>query len=83
VLRRLPSVDDFLRAPLGAFVGGAYRDEQRAIRFAAATRLLTAPDARVAAVAAAVGLSEAGLALLIRRETGLTIQVYRKQLRRD
>jgi AraC-like DNA-binding protein len=64
-------------------LGISYRDEQVAARFRAVTELLGQTDTKLAVIAAEVGLSEAGLALLVRRATGLGPLAYRARLRNE
>jgi AraC-like DNA-binding protein len=60
--------------------GASFRTEQADARFRAAEELLRGDD-QLAAVAARVGLSEDGLALLVRARTGLTPAELRRRLR--
>jgi AraC-like DNA-binding protein len=61
--------------------GTTFRDEVRDARFDAARELLVHGDAKVAAIAGRVGLSENALARLVRDKTGATPAELRKRHR--
>lgn len=63
-----------------ADAGSSFRAEQADARFRAANELLDSDD-KLAVVASRLGLSEDGLALLVRGRTGLTPAELRKKLR--
>lgn len=59
--------------------GTSFHDEVTTARFEAARTLLTAPDAKIASVAARVGWSERTLTTVFRTRTGLTPADWRKR----
>jgi len=56
----------------------SFRAEQREVRFRVADELLAGDD-KIAAIAARLGLTEPGLALLVRAHTGMTPAEYRRR----
>jgi AraC-like DNA-binding protein len=70
-----------LQRELEAVSATSFRDEQARARMAAVAELLAASDDKIAAIAARVGLSAAGLNRLIRDRIGTTVDAWRRRLR--
>jgi methylphosphotriester-DNA--protein-cysteine methyltransferase len=79
--RRLGRSPRALQRELAAH-GLTFRREQDAISFAQVTALLATGQTKVAAIAAELGVSEHGLALIVRRGCGLSVAEYRERLQR-
>jgi AraC-like DNA-binding protein len=59
----------------------SFREEQARARLAAVEEALSGSDDKIAAIAARIGLSAAGLNRLIRERLGTTLEGWRRQLR--
>ncbi|MDB4995569.1 MAG: AraC family transcriptional regulator [Myxococcaceae bacterium] len=78
VARELSISRRSLQRVLGRW-GTSFHDEVTTARFEAATKLLAAPDMKIASVAAHVGWSERTLTTVFRARTGLTPADWRKR----